>query len=468
MKSRDKVCEKLDATSASMPTTHESSQQLQPQNSGIAEVVLIGGVSITQEEFKNLSIVIEPEQLPTDSLDTGNQTASTHASDHANEEITPGMHSTLPKNKRSSGSRLGKALIENAKTDAAKEQAIRSCWPKSWPADIEAVRNQKKVDGDTRNKIIRTVKGRMVEAKLNTHADFDIAARIIMGEFKCFQSIANCGHAHVATILRKCYSNSLYHSKMKSKKKANKASTNVTTQNALVTNNIDAKQLMKEELAKAKPSVVNLKQYLDILREERVDKLKNGKMTKDHLEEYPALKLSELVFYEFEMVFGISRTKIEGNWSSALPKMKEEFGLEKPLTEPDLLTIEALSYICQRLCRRKKDHPSCILKIYDESTLLSDTEPDAHEAPYLIGVGDVTKESLSFSFYVDKVPIYSGQAMDTLVSMYCCYWIFNLSYQPRSKLVFMFVEYILFRERTVSPITTKATITNLLSDLQIA
>ncbi|KAJ8686124.1 hypothetical protein QAD02_021918 [Eretmocerus hayati] len=82
MKSRDNVCEKLDATSAPMPTTHEPSQQVQPQNSGIAEVVLIDGVSITQEEFKDLSIVIEPEQLPTDPLDTGNQTASTDAADH--------------------------------------------------------------------------------------------------------------------------------------------------------------------------------------------------------------------------------------------------------------------------------------------------------------------------------------------------------------------------------------------------
>ncbi|KAJ8686125.1 hypothetical protein QAD02_021919 [Eretmocerus hayati] len=206
------------------------------------------------------------------------------------------MHNTLPENKKSSGSRLGKALIGDAKTDAAKEQAVRSCWPKNWPADIEAIRNQKKVDGDISDKIIRTVKDRMVGAKLNTHADFDIAARIIMEEFKCFQSIAHCDH---------------------------------------------------------------------------------------------------------------------------------------------------------------------------EPTLLSDTEPDTDEAPYVIGMGDGTEENLSFSFHVDKVPMYSGQAMDALVFMYCYYWIFDLSSQPRSKPVFMFVEYMLFQERTVSPTTTKATITNLLSDLQI-
>ncbi|KAJ8685176.1 hypothetical protein QAD02_020969 [Eretmocerus hayati] len=488
--------EKPLVTSTPNASIHEQHEFCRGEEMEISpDDIAVDGLPITEEDLRRLSIVLPPSPSsesgdPLASNDLGSSTlrvinisqenSSRMSDDPSRNEQLPGISDAsqednsqnsivLSGKERSTRRPFERALRENSQLEAAKEQAIKNCWPKSWPSDIAKVREQKIVSSDIRRKIIRLTKQRLEQENFTTAKDFDIAAKLLTQDFQCFDSIAKCGHAHVAMLLRKCQSNAKNYLKVKSKKKSKSSSMHTLANPDESTCEMDVEELMREELSKARPSTPKLKRYLDLSREKRLNKINNGKMTASAvLQVYPAFKIPELVFYEFERVFGISRIKLEENWTEVLPRMKQEFSLKSSLDEIDLLTIETLHALCQKLCKRKKQHPQCMLRVYDASTPLASITPNTDLAPYLIGVGDINKKDLSFAFYVDSVSMYSGQAVDALVAMYCYYWVFNLNYTAGSQLPFLCVEAILFREKAVSPIENKASVVNLLADLQIA
>ncbi|KAJ8682592.1 hypothetical protein QAD02_018384 [Eretmocerus hayati] len=438
----------------------------------------LDGSSILKEDAESFTIFVPPtpsyaksnsgenicteyNEIPTSSQNGVDDEPGDELSDEQSAEIPQ-----TPKIKKPFERRIEKTLQEKKESSTRKEEAIRSVWPKGWPKNVREAQRGQKADSGTRNLILRTVKNRLVENNFEDLEDFDIAARCIVEEFPFFTSRINPDHKHVAALLRKSYSNSKSYYKTKSSKKTKNSSTSSDTAEKTGERNITV--LMEQELAKKTPSITMLKKYLDECRTKRLEELKSSQLPAGmHLKRYPALKRSDMVTYEFEKLSKIPTIGLKANWISALSKIKVYFCIEDDIGNNDSLTIQALNCICQKLCKKKKNHPRCIMAIHDESTVLQDVQPRADDHPYLIGIGDVSKENSSFTFYVDNEPMFSGGAVDALISMYCCYWLFNLNYDNRYQLPFMFVETVLFKEKAVSNISKKTSIVTLLTDLEI-
>ncbi|KAJ8681222.1 hypothetical protein QAD02_017009 [Eretmocerus hayati] len=428
--------------------------------------------SILNEDVKISTNFVPPTRSSTE-FDPGKNIAT------ENHEVHPRSSQNELDHERSAGTlqsalevenppaeRIEKALQVKNEWETIREQAIRNVWPKVWPMAVQMAQRDQKADSVTKNLILRVVKNRLVENNFVDHVDFDIAARCIVQDFSFYSSRINPDHKHVTALLKKCHTNSKSYYKVKSLKKTKNSSASSDTIQGKCEKNITI--LMEQELAKENPSIPKLKKYLDECRATRVVELKNTKLsTRMHLQKYPALKRSDMVTYEFEKIFGTLWIELKENWTNALSKMKTHFCLESAIDDVDSLTIQTLNRICQKLCKKRKDHPRCIMEIHDESTLLQGVQPRAGDPPHLIGIGDLNKKDVSFRFYVEREPMFSGGVVDALISMYCCYWLFNLNYDVRFQLPFMFVESVLFKEKSVSKIDMKTSIVNLLTDLGI-
>lgn len=160
--------------------------------------------------------------------------------------------------------------------------------------------------------------------------------------------------------MKKCFKNKKQYDK-------NRCNKNLEVENIARTNE-EIKKSMKAEMSNENPSIYSLKKDLEACRSKRLEDSRKATSALDHLHDYPALKIPELVIFEFESIIGLAKTEIKNNWKTALPSLKRFFlpdSKDEDTITDDQLTTKILLKVTEHF-KAKKNSSACSTNHIDE------------------------------------------------------------------------------------------------------
>ncbi|KAJ8676132.1 hypothetical protein QAD02_011918 [Eretmocerus hayati] len=413
------------------------SDSLDPFDSGIFEKsdTVANGTNSedrhnNEPSIKVLAIVQDPtekDDIATKMPMESNMANSGSSTSGNAKNVPPQSHE--PKKK----SRLDQALEKQMNLLDNQKEKVVSCFPTIWPDDVTEMLSKEKgdsVDDRLLNEMIRLLVEKFRENGLAEKIYFDIAGSVANEKYPVLQSNISTSGESLSAMMRRRLQNSKYYSKnppSRKEKKSNTASPPTSNQMSLK----EVQQKMTIEMQQQNPSVVELKKLLVACREERVVLAKKSD-AQTHLRDFPALKVPEILSWEFLQVFKVDPKIMKLRWLEALRKTEILF----PRTlvgDENIRNIEVLELISENFYRKNKEASKSILEIYDENTPIENTLPTASEAPRLVGIGSIQKKDLQFAIYVDRVPVYTGSAVDSLVFCLRVIGYSTYRFRPRQK-----------------------------------
>ncbi|KAJ8683518.1 hypothetical protein QAD02_019310 [Eretmocerus hayati] len=384
------------------------------------------------------------------------------SSNSCNDENTPPLDVSRIRKK------LSKTLKGNIEILAQRREKIASCFPAMWPDRVEALLKSSVINDQALSHMIRILVDRLVENDLAQKEDFDIAAEIAYQKYAVLRTNVSTDCKYLSAMMCKRKYNSTWRGKKEARKITEAEGPCVALDPLQIKDPPTLQEVqegMRREMAEAKPSMKNLKQFLKQCRQARVPDSKTSSAIK-HLKEFPALKYPELLMWEFQEVFKVDPKIMKLRWIQASMKLMKFFS-QPAVDDENLRTIHLLQLIATHFYKKNKEAVKSILEIYAENTPVQNTIPGEDEPPRLVGIGSIDKKDLQFIIYVDEKPIHSVTAVDGLIFSFVAYWIFNISFPSRTKLIFIFIAAVLFEAQYFNDFQDKRSVVKLIEEANI-
>ncbi|KAJ8674151.1 hypothetical protein QAD02_005413 [Eretmocerus hayati] len=366
-----------------------------------------------------------------------------------------------PKSKK----KLTMGLKNSIEQLANRKEKIIASFPNIWPDRIEDwLAKKTQSDDKILNLFIRTLVDKLKENKIAEAADFDVAAEVAYERYEVLRTNVSTSHGYLSALMKRCLHNKRYYEKKLEKTKKKNVNVQVPL-NENPTTLEDTLNKMNTEMQQANPSITILKECLELCRTARVAHSKISSAD-NHLRKFTALKKSDLLLWEFHQVFQIQSELMRTRWIEASLKLEEHFS-QVHTDDEDVRTVNLLRLISKKFNKKNKEAFEAVVKVYDENTPTIDTVPSGDAAPRMIGIGTTERPALNFIIYVDKVPLFTGTAVNSLIFLFASYWIFNISFPSKANMTFTFIAAILFQDHYYDDFKDKRTVVKLIEEIGI-